>query len=536
MKKLDVRLLDKNIADLREKLRQQQPLRDAAAGARKAAAVADFGAFCRTYFPHHLELDPSPFHTWLCAEAGAWGPGARELVAAPRGHAKSMYLAVLYPLWRAAKQDVHFIVILQDATAQAEQSVEIVKAELEENKLLAADFPELCGPGPKWGAGYLTTRNSVRIEAYGAGKRIRGITHHGHRPDLVIADDLENDERVQSKKQRDKLFHWFTSAVLFLGPPQGTATYIYIGTKLHADAVLCRVEKRPDFQSHTFQALQRLPDRLDLWDQWEHIYRLDDKAAQTFYQQHQEAMERGAEALWPAAWSVYELMVARALDRRAFELELQNNPRDASQIVFERERFHYYTDPPADLRCSVGACDPALGKSMGDYTALVILGADAQGICYVLDADITRRDPLKTIARIIDLQRRYRCHRWVLETVAFQAVLKDLLVAESTAERVAVPVAGITPQYAKEIRIQSLEPHVHNGVIRFHASQTMLLDQLADWPQAPHDDGPDALDMAFTQIHGLSAMEFKSLPKTGLGAGLGLGASLKKFFAHKRGF
>lgn len=43
------------------------------------------------------------------------------------------------------------------------------------------------------------------------------------------------------------------------------------------------------------------------------------------------------------------------------------------------------------------------------------------------------------------------------------------------------------------LRIESIQPHVMNGLIRLHVSQTVLLDQLRHFPMADHDDGQDAL-------------------------------------------
>ncbi len=45
------------------------------------------------------------------------------------------------------------------------------------------------------------------------------------------------------------------------------------------------------------------------------------------------------------------------------------------------------------------------------------------------------------------------------------------------------------------MRIESLQPHIENDLIRVHASQSTLIQQLRHFPHAEHDDGPDALHM-----------------------------------------
>ena len=49
----------------------------------------------------------------------------------------------------------------------------------------------------------------------------------------------------------------------------------------------------------------------------------------------------------------------------------------------------------------------------------------------------------------------------------------------------------------KELRIISLQPHFANGKIRLHRSQTVMIEQTKFWPEADHDDGPDALEKLF---------------------------------------
>ncbi|MCA9566005.1 MAG: hypothetical protein KC561_21055, partial [Myxococcales bacterium] len=48
----------------------------------------------------------------------------------------------------------------------------------------------------------------------------------------------------------------------------------------------------------------------------------------------------------------------------------------------------------------------------------------------------------------------------------------------------------------KKARIQSLEPWVASGRLRFSRRHAVLLEQLRQFPLGAHDDGPDALEMA----------------------------------------
>ena len=83
-------------------------------------------------------------------------------------------------------------------------------------------------------------------DAGGKRKRLRGARHGNRRPDLVICDDLEDDENIDSPEQREKDRKWFFKAVMKIG---GRYTvYIVIGTLLHYDSLLARLLNRPGWQ------------------------------------------------------------------------------------------------------------------------------------------------------------------------------------------------------------------------------------------------------------------------------------------------
>ena len=84
---------------------------------------------------------------------------------------------------------------------------------------------------------------------------------------------------------------------------------------------------------------------------------------------------------------------------------------------------------------------------------------------------------------------------WGVEAIQLQEFLKDELVKRSAAAGCPVPAVGIKPSAEKFLRIESLQPHMKNGLIRLHPSHTTLIDQLRHFPMADHDDGPDALHM-----------------------------------------
>lgn len=192
-------------------------------------------------------------------------------------------------------------------------------------------------------------------------------------------------------------------------------------------------------------------------------------------------------------------MVKRARDgRAAFDSEQQNDPVSGDDAPFaECINKALYTDLPRDL-IYFGAVDPSLGKNGAsrDPSALLVGGFQrSTGILYVVRADIKKRLPDKIISDVIELQRTYRCVVWSVETVQFQEFLRTELIKRSAALGVPVPARAVQPISDKLLRIETLQPHMQNGLIKISPDHKTLLDQLRHFPKADHDDGPDALHM-----------------------------------------
>ena len=482
---------------------------------RRAAALADIVVFGETYFPHYLTCPSSELHRFLSDrlqalldEARDTGRGGQQVVAAPRGSAKSTWVSLIAPLWCVAGKRRSFIGIFSDTTSQANDFTEIIKLELESNQRLSQDFPEICGPGPVWQVGDILTKNGVRIKAWGSGKRLRGARHGQHRPDLMIVDDPENDENVISADQREKTRKWFFRALRRAGQPD-TVTLV-AGTVIHYDCLVAVLLKNPAWSGRKFKAVIAW-SQSPLWDEWERIYtdqeRLDrEAAADAFFEKHQKAMLKGTEVLWPERYSYHDLVKMRVMDGPAhFDSEMQNEPLDPETCVFLEEYFHWYEDEELEGKeiINVASVDPSMGKKSkrSDPSAIIDLGVareDGRFVCYVREADVRKRPPDQIIDDVFLLHQIFKPLRIRVEETQFQEFFKNEMIKRGQALGLFLPVEGFRPLMDKLMRIQRLQPHVKNGVIRFSKKHRTLTQQLLNFPQGDHDDGPDALEMAFS--------------------------------------
>jgi predicted phage terminase large subunit-like protein len=501
----------------------------AAVQARRLQAQDDFGYFTQTYFPHYIRSPHrSRLHDYLFArlpEIVAAEAGQTDAIAAPRGEAKSTLVSQLFVLWCLVTGRKRYPVIVMDSIDQAYPMLEAIKAELEFNPRLASDFPAQTGQGRVWQAGTIVTKGDAKVQVAGSGKKLRGLRHGPWRPDLCVLDDIENDEQVRNPEQRDKLQAWLAKTVLPLGGAGAKFDVVYIGTILHYDSVLSRTLANPLWRAARFKALLAWPDDMAAWQRWEELLRNSGPAvADAYYAAHKAGMDAGAQVSW-AARPIEALMKIRARDGHAtFDSEYQNDPVAGDNAPFA-DALQYWETLPADGLVYFGAVDPSLGKSgAGRDPSALLVGAlhRATGVLYVVRADIKKRLPDRIISDVIELQRQYRCALWVVETVQFQEFLRTELVKRSAASGVPVPARAVQPIADKLLRIETLQPHMANGLILIHKTQTALVEQLRHFPKADHDDGPDALHMLWMAAQsgaGAGAIASRPRPRAQLAVG-----------------
>jgi len=476
-------------------------------GAHTAVDLLEWG---RRYLPEHFTKPPSLMHRWLAEQLELMrvARGTKLNVLGPRGGAKSTLGTLAYPLRAALERWEPYVWIVSDTRHQACSHLENIKAELTGNPRLVQTYPDAAGKGPVWRSGAIELRNGVRIEAFGTGQRIRGRRHRAHRPSLIVCDDLQNDGHIQSALMRERTRTWFHGTLLKAGTPQ--TNVLNLATALHQEALAVELHGRSGFRSRVFPAVVRWPDNTSLWERWETIYTdaanpRYREAARAFYRRHRGAMDAGAVLLWPKVEDLYALMCMRAESgRAAFEREKQNSPINPELCEWPEDYFDetiWFDDWPAALVARTMALDPSKGRDdrRGDYSALVLLGVDREGVLYV-EADLARRPTPQIVAEGVELFRRFAPDVFGIEANQFQ----DLLAGEFEGEFRRQGILGGRPvplenRVNKLVRIRRLGPYLSGRRLKFKSGSPgtqLLVEQLKTFPVGDHDDGPDALEMA----------------------------------------
>lgn len=514
-------------------------------GLRKELAAFDMSYFGRAYLPHYFIRKSPHFHEeldeiWSRGVMKGRNPlkeakvisrlkGSRQVVAAPRGHAKSTNFTFKDSLHAILYAYKHYILILSDSSEQAEGFLDDIKTELEDNGNIIMDFGSLKGE-KAWRTGVILTKTDIKAEAIGSGKKVRGRRHRNWRPDLIVLDDIENDENVNTPEQRRKLKNWFDKAVSKAGDTY--TDIMYIGTILHYDSLLNNVLQNPRYKTRKYRAVISDAANTKLWEEWEGIYtnlfnENHEEDARAFYEANEEEMLLGAEVLWEEKLSYYDLMEIKVSEGTAsFNSELQNDPIDPESATFNPEWFDYYEPELIDFSSPefifVAANDPSLGKNKkSDTSSIINLALSTKtGYMYVADASVERRKPDVIIDDVFEMNRRLKrdykkgFYKFGVEVVQFQYFFKEVMAAKSAEEGEYIPIEEIQSTVNKVLRIESLQPVIKNKYLKFNREHKTLLKQLQEFPMGKNDDAPDGLQMAVQLAQSIKAVASKANYRT----------------------
>jgi len=490
---------------------------------RKKGEVSIY-VFAKFFMSEHLKYLPSKAHLEIydLLYEITQKRNCKLAIAAPRDFGKSTLVTLIYIIWSICYEKEKFIVILSNTSSQAKQILENIRKELSENQRLKAAFPEIFETEgrpkpPRWTQNDIVTRNGIEVLAAGSGQQIRGRKHGSYRPSLIIADDLESAENNFSNESREKQKNWFAKSILRLGSEE--TNYFFVGNLYHPHCLLSEYidpQLNPGWIYRVYRVVIKWPTRADLWEKWRNIYRGSEKfegisgpeGALKYYQANKVAMDEGAELLWPERHTLYGLMVVREENEISFMSELQNSPLDSKECLFNTDDLQYWTNTyptVEDLLHALGdnaefygACDPSLGSQnlKGDYSAIIVLARDKRdGVLYIIEADIKRRTPDETIESILAYYERYHFINFGLETNQFQKIMLTRLEEKGKKQGLYISLVQFNNTTDKVKRIQSLQPLVKNGTIKFSKYHKLLLEQARDFPKGAFDDGLDGLEM-----------------------------------------
>lgn len=424
----------------------------------------DIEAFGDYFFPHKIRLKTPPFHREIYELYEDWDLKFIA-IAAPRGHSKSTITDEVFVAWAIVHKKFNFGLLASDTYSQAVLFLDGLKSEFEGNEELRRFYGNLTSE--KWSESQIVV-NGIMIMAIGAGQKVRGLKYRGNRPDLIVIDDLENDDLVQSLERREKLERWFNGALLPAMAKDGRL--VYIGTILHYNSLLAKIvldqESYTGFKKRVYRAIM---DGKALWPEHLNLEELEKKKA--------EYMSKGLGYL--------------------FYNEYMNDPVSGDVQKFKQEKFKFYIEKDIEdkLLNTFIAIDRAYSKELtADHTGIVVISVDMDNNWYIRQAERFKGTEKELIAKMFDLHAFYGEQIMGVEQKAFEYTIKPALEDEMRRRNTFFTVQELKDAgRSKNLRIEGLCPRFESGTIYLKKEHADLQDELVTFPMGQYDDLADSL-------------------------------------------
>ncbi len=375
---------------------------------------------------YHIRNKTPDFHREINKELAALQRGEKLAIVAPRGHAKSTEVSLIYPLHQIFYGQEHFVLMISESEKQSKLNVEALGNEIEHNPVIKALFGDR--KGETWGKeekiiiGGLNREIRCKILVRGTGQRVRGLKFGPYRPTLTIIDDGEGDGNSSSPTQREEFRRWLNGAVI---PGSDDARLVFIGTILDNESYLNRIAGRKAYNNHGIR-------RIKGWKSLFFQAILQNTRRGEFVSSGKEILVDGIPAvLWPDRKPYKWLMAERSRlesegDLAFFYQEYQNIPMDDSFRIFKERDIQYWdgfyfreSDINYIMRTEGGrrekvpvnvyfGMDPASSENVkADYTVIMVIGIDSEYNIFIIEYFRGQSTPMDGADKLWDMMGEY---------------------------------------------------------------------------------------------------------------------------------
>ena len=435
-----------------------------------------------------------------------------QLLLFPRDHGKSRLVAYRVA-WELTKDPTLRVLYISATANLAEKQLTFIKG-LMTSDIFRRYWPEHIHPEEgkrsKWTNSEialdhpLRKSENIRDPSVFTAGLTTGIT--GMHCDIAVLDDVVVSENAYTEEGRGKVRAQYS----LLSSIEGAdAKEWVVGTRYHPK----------DLYNDMMQMQE------DIYDDTG-----DKTGSESIYETYERAIENygdgTGEFLWPrqqrrdGKFFGFDARIlaqkrGKYLDRVQFRAQYYNSPDDPDNRPIDYNQFQYferkflkqdgghwhYKNTRLNIVASVDFAYST--RKTADYTAIVVVGVDADNNIYVLDIVRFRTDKISEYFKhILDLYNRWGFRKLCAEvTAAQQAIVKSLKQDYIATHGLAIKVEEIRPtrhQGSKEERMEAtlIPRYDNNQVYHYRGGNTQVLEEELVTKNPAHDDVKDALTTA----------------------------------------
>lgn len=435
--------------------------------------------FFLIYFTIYLRYPLAPFQKEII-ELVQNDDNPFLVIVAFRGSAKSTIITLAYIIWCLIAGRKKYPLIISLNQQRVQQALFNIRQEFEKNGLLIQDFGPFYRISDEWSYSSLYfSYLGARITAISTGEGFRGLRERQFRPDLVVADDIEDVQSANSLEARAKLWQMVNAELIPAGDV--STRYIFIGNLVHGESVIVKLK------------------RLILSGKLKGIYR-----EFPLYDENKNILWSGKFPTWESVENFRKEIPSDEDFQREYLLKIV----PPGNRVINQEWIKYYdtTKPQGeglDFRYYLISVDPAVSTAdTADKTGIVVFavyGWDENLKIYVQPNFVNKRmempEIIEEIKRIRDSYGRSTVEI-LIEGVGTQKGIAQTLKAQG----VEAEEFNLNGQ-DKRKRLSMASPLIRNGTVLFpDQGCEELVNQLVYFGSEKHDDLTDATSMGLNYL------------------------------------
>lgn len=439
-----------------------------------------------------------------------------QLIQVPRGSGKTTLITKGRTLQRLIIDNDWAAGIMNERQQNANAFLAMIKAELTNNQFLRLLFPELLPENLRdttWAADRIIINRSrpnpvnPSVLAAGVDATVTGVHMNEWIVDDLLSEKAAQNARTGSFSEIEQLNHRIIQLQpLLTHPKQDTLTFI--GTPWWPGDSYSFIED-------TFGRGEE--SKIIIWN-----LKLPDGKTQTLFLEQKgelaifrrKAIENGV-PLFPERYDLDELDQIRQDDPIFFAAQYMIEPTAGGLAAFRPEYLREYQwenvhqirykdsdgklayERTSDLRVLISV-DPAIStKSAAARSAVIVIGTNGRYL-FMLDAWASRCSPTDLANKVLELYQRYRPIRVIIEDVAYQTALAEILILlgqEANMGQLPIYTFKTGSMERKFNRIAGLEPYFRKGLFYYHPkTMTAFFDEYIHFNPSIGNKTVDLLD------------------------------------------
>jgi len=429
------------------------------------------------YFPHFATSECNAFHIkW--ANMVKRDPYFIGFAKWGRGQAKSVWNNVIIPFWLWLNEGDTYFVLIGQNEKRAQQLLEDIRLEFQENTRIINDFGEQKKFG-SWEDGFFATQGGFIGQAIGLGQSCRGLRVGNKRPSLMNADDLETRKTIKNEKVQDEYVEWFETELL--PAMDGEYERALVSNNWFANKMFIKkmAEKHPDWKVHEVIAFDPVTFK------------------PTWYQKYSAHYFKRKSA---------KMGTLAAKAEYCHIVHLKGK-------IFKPEQLQWAALPNRNhFDVIVGHWDVAYaGTSTADYNAIRIWGLKNKNFWYI--TSFVKQTKMKAAVEFmcdyqLNLPESVTVH-WRFEAQFWNDEVERTIQEIEEANEMKLNIIKVpTPTGKKYDRILTLQPYYQNNRIWHNEAMKSHNDTLEGNAQLfgiepgynTHDDAPDADEQAIKHL------------------------------------